>query len=118
MKSRTRSKEKGLISQLVSSLTYKGNMDVELIIIILLMSLFGLIMVASASSITALYRQGDSLYFLKTQALVAALGFIAMLVVSKIDYHIIASKKVLTPYRFYDKIIWHNTDQGDCYEKH
>lgn len=97
MKSNTRPKEKGLLSEIISSFKYKGKMDVELIIIILLMTLFGLIMVASASSITGLYRHGDALHFLKTQAIVGVGGFLAMLFMSKIDYHIIASKQVLNP---------------------
>lgn len=97
MKSNARPKEKGLLEQIISSFKDKSKMDVELLIIILLMTLFGLIMVASASSITGLYRHGDSLHFLKTQAIVGVGGFLAMLFVSKIDYHIIASKQVLKP---------------------
>ena len=97
MKVKSRKRKKGIFHQLISSLTYKGNMDMELIILIMIMLLFGLIMVASASSVTALYRQGDSMYFLKKQLIVAILGFILMLVLSKVDYHILTSPKVLIP---------------------
>ena len=69
----------------------------EFLIILMIIILFGLIMVASASSVTALYRQGDSLYFLKKQLLMAVLGIIGMLILSKIDYHWLCSPNVLLP---------------------
>ncbi len=67
----------------------------EFLIILVIIVLFGLIMVGSASSVTALYRQGDSLYFLKKQLIMAILGVIGMLVLSKIDYHILTSPQIL-----------------------
>lgn len=97
MKSYYAKRKKSLTSQLVSSLKYKGNMDVELVALILIMVLFGLIMVASASSVTALYRYGKSMKFFERQLIVGAAGFVGMLVVSKIDYHILASHRVLKP---------------------
>lgn len=97
MKTYSAKRKKSLASQLVSSLKYKGNMDVELISLILIMVLFGLIMVASASSVTALYRYGDSMKFFERQLIVGAAGFVGMLIVSKIDYHILASRQVLKP---------------------
>lgn len=90
-------RRKSLLSQLINSLTYKGTMDMELIVLILIMVLFGLIMVASASSYTALRRHGDSLLFFRKQLIVALLGFAVMLAASKVDYHILASPRVLTP---------------------
>ena len=75
----------------------KGQMDKELLLIIGVMLLFGLVMVASASSVTALYSHGDSLYFFKKQILVAILGFAAMFVVSKVDYHFLLKPAVLFP---------------------
>lgn len=75
----------------------KGTMDMEFLIILMIIILFGLIMVASASSVTALYRQGDSLYFLKKQLLMAVLGIIGMLILSKVDYHWLCSPNVLLP---------------------
>ncbi len=69
-----------------------NKMDVEMLSIITIMVLFGLVMVGSASSISALYRFNNSMHFLSKQIFVAIAGFIAMLVISKIDYH-----KLCTP---------------------
>ncbi|MBR5587069.1 MAG: putative lipid II flippase FtsW [Clostridia bacterium] len=70
-------------------------MDMEFLIILMIIVLFGLIMVGSASSVTALYRQGDSLYFLKKQLLMAVVGVVLMLIVSRIDYHFLCSSQIL-----------------------
>lgn len=87
--------KKNLLSR--SPLSFKGTMDMEFLIILMIILLFGLIMVGSASSVTALYRQGDSLYFLKKQLLMAVLGVIGMFVLSRIDYHYLSSWKVILP---------------------
>lgn len=87
--------KKNLLS--LSPLSFKGTMDMEFLIILMIILLFGLIMVGSASSVTALYRQGDSLYFLKKQLLMAVLGVIGMFVLSRIDYHYLSSWKVILP---------------------
>lgn len=67
----------------------------EFIVILMIIILFGLIMVGSASSVTALYRQGDSLYFLKKQLLMAVVGIVGMFIISKIDYHLLCSPQIL-----------------------
>ena len=79
------------------SLSAAGGMDMEFLIILLIIILFGLIMVGSASSVTALYRQGDSLYFLKKQLIMAVAGVIGMFILSKIDYHLLCSPQILLP---------------------
>ncbi|MBS1153678.1 MAG: ftsW [Myxococcaceae bacterium] len=53
---------------------------------ILLLVGMGLVMVYSASAITALDKMGDSFYFLKRQAIAAGLGLIAMGVAMKMGY--------------------------------
>ncbi len=58
---------------------------VELLILITV----GLVMLFSASFANALYYKGDSLYFIKRQAGFAIMGIAAMLIISKIDYHIL-----------------------------
>ncbi len=63
--------------------------------IISIMVIFGLIMVGSASSVSALYLHGNSMHFLTKQLIVAAVGFVLMLIIANIDYHIIASPLVL-----------------------
>ena len=48
--------------------------------------IIGIIMVFSSSSASAYYAHGDSYYYLKRQMMWAVLGFISMMVLSKIDY--------------------------------
>src|SRR5699024_3061938 len=60
--------------------------DYVLIIVIISILIIGTIMVYSASSVWALYKFGDSFYFLKRQLLFAGTGLVAMLGVSKIPY--------------------------------
>lgn len=62
--------------------------DVSLWFALLFLVGFGLIMIYSASSYIAFTdHNGDQTYFLKRQAIAVALGFVAMLVVSRIPYH-------------------------------
>jgi cell division protein FtsW len=58
----------------------------NLVLIILFILAFGLLMLNSAGLPVAKYRYGDSLYFLRSQALRIVLGLLLMLVVSRIDY--------------------------------
>jgi len=74
-----------------------GQMDFALLIIVFIMLALGIIMVMSASAPTSLAEEGNSYEYVKTQALSAVLGIIAMFVVSKIDYKI---------YKKFDKLIY------------
>lgn len=47
---------------------------------------FGMVMIYSASAITALDRHGDALYYLKRQSIACALGVVAMAVCLKLGY--------------------------------
>jgi cell division protein FtsW len=62
-------------------------MFVFLLAVVLVINLVGLVMVLSASSVTALYEYGSSWYLFKRQLLWMALGIVAMLVVMRFDYH-------------------------------
>ena len=63
--------------------------DYTLLFIIIFLVGFGLVMLYSTSSYNArLNFNGDSAYYLKRQLTASLLGFAAMLVVSRIDYHI------------------------------
>jgi len=75
----------------------KEPIDFVLLVVVFMMLALGLIMVMSASSPTSLAETGSSYEYVKTQALSAVLGLIAMLVISKIDYKI---------YRRFDKLIY------------
>ena len=60
--------------------------------IVILLLAFGLIMMFSASYATAYSEYGDSLYYIKRQALFAVAGIGIMLVASVVDYHIFRSR--------------------------
>ena len=64
----------------------KKRFDFVLFIAILLLILFGLIMIYSASSIWAEYKFHDSFKYVKQQALFIGIGIFLLITVSKIDY--------------------------------
>ncbi|MFA6098499.1 MAG: putative lipid II flippase FtsW [Patescibacteria group bacterium] len=71
----------------MSGINYK-KADYKLIIIIAIVLIYGLIMLASASSVISFEKFGDSNYLLKHQLLFGVLiGIIGFLITSKIDYH-------------------------------
>lgn len=63
--------------------------DYSLLFIILFLVGFGLIMVYSTSSYTAGLDYGDAAYFFKRQAIFSVMGIVTMLIISKVDYHIL-----------------------------
>ena len=73
----------------------QGSMNMLLFNVILILLCFGLIMCFSASAPSGQERYNDSYYFFKKQLYMAIAGFIAMLVMSKIDYHLL--RKHLLP---------------------
>ena len=75
----------------------KQPIDFVLLIIVFMMLALGIIMVMSASAPTSLAESGNSYEYVKTQALSAVLGIIAMFIISKIDYRI---------YKRFDKLIY------------
>ena len=68
---------------------YEHGFDRPMLIIILLLSLFGLIMVYSSSYVYALTYYGNSAYFVLRQARVLLLGILAMLLMTKFGYKMI-----------------------------
>ena len=65
-----------------------GGLDAPFLVLVLILVVFGLIMLFSASYATALYRFKDSFHFIKDQVLFALIGLAAMYVASRVDYHI------------------------------
>ncbi len=61
-------------------------LDQILFIAVVILSLFGLIMIYSASSIWAEYKFNDSFHYLKYQAVFFGIGIFLMILMSKIDY--------------------------------
>lgn len=73
----------------------KGQIDYTLLIIVVFMLAFGLVMVYSASSYNATLLTGDSLYYLKKQAISCVLGIAAIIAIVKIGY------------KFFYKVAWY-----------
>ena len=65
----------------------QGKMDLVFFILVLVLLAFGLIMLFSASYANAYYYKGNSFQYIGRQAVFAVIGVIAMLVISRIDYH-------------------------------
>ncbi len=61
--------------------------DYSLLFVIIFLTVFGLIMIYSASSYTAQLKMDDAGYYLWRQAKIAGAGFVLMIIVSFIDYH-------------------------------
>ncbi len=64
-----------------------GKPDFLFLFLVLILLVFGLIMVASSSHVSALYKYGDSYHYIKRQLFFAVVGFLIMLGVAFFDYH-------------------------------
>ncbi len=63
-------------------------MDFSTVIMVVLLMIVGLIALFSASYPTALYNFNDPTRFIRNQFIFAVVGMVAMLIVSRVDYHI------------------------------
>lgn len=70
----------------------KNNFDLILFISVILISIFGVIMIYSSSSIWAEYKFDDQFRYLKLQSLFLFIGIILMYIISKIPYKIYLDK--------------------------
>jgi cell division protein FtsW len=61
--------------------------DILLFIVISLLTLFGLLMIYNASSVIAFRDFGDKYHYIKDQFIWVLLGFVSMILMSRIDYH-------------------------------
>jgi len=64
-----------------------GKPDFLFLFLVLILLVFGLIMVASSSHVSALYKYGDSYHYIKRQLFFAVVGVLIMLGVAFFDYH-------------------------------
>ena len=64
----------------------------SLMIAVIMLSLFGLLMIYSASSIWATYKYHDAFKYVKAQMLFMIVGFILIKILSKIDYKLYKEK--------------------------
>lgn len=67
----------------------KSGMDLTFLVLVMLLLTFGLVMLFSASHAYAFYYYNNSFEFISRQIVFAVAGVAAMLVISRIDYHII-----------------------------
>ncbi len=66
-----------------------GKMDLTFLFLLLTILTVGLVMLFSASYVYAYTHYGNNYFFISKQAIVAVIGVGVMLLVSKIDYHIL-----------------------------
>lgn len=78
---------------------YNNYYDYSLLFLTIFLSCFGLIMIYSTSSYTAQVKFSDEAYFLKKQLVAVVAGVIAMVAVSKIDYHVFIKKIPVLPFK-------------------
>ena len=65
----------------------KKKFDIYLFAAVLILIVFGIIMIYSASSIWADYKFNDSFYYIKRQLIFAVIGVVLLRFISKIDYN-------------------------------
>jgi cell division protein FtsW len=65
----------------------KRKNDKTLIIAVIIIAIFGLIMIYSASSVWAVYKYNDAFKYVKAQGLFLIMGLFLMFFLAKIDYH-------------------------------
>ncbi len=66
----------------------RGGIDLTFFVLVMIILMFGLVMMFSASYAYAYYNENhDSFFFIKKQALWAVIGLIIMLFATRIDYH-------------------------------
>ncbi len=73
----------------ITILTKNKSLQIDkiLLIAVAILSLIGLVAVFNSSIVVAFRTFGDPYHFVKSQALFLSIGFIFVLVISKIDYH-------------------------------
>jgi cell division protein FtsW len=69
--------------------------DWGIIVSVILLPAIGVLMVYSTSSVYALEKFGDADYFLKRHAVYLSAGFVAMIILMRLDYHFL--KKLVYP---------------------
>ena len=71
----------------------KNRTDYMILVLIIILVVFGVIMVHSASKVSAELSYGDSFFFTKKQIIGAVIGFISLIILSFVDYHLLEKFK-------------------------
>ena len=82
---KTESKRKPAI---IKGLSSGKSGDLWLVILTVILTVFGIVMIFSASYYKSISEAGDPYVYLKRQSIWVALGFAGMWITSKIDYHV------------------------------
>ncbi len=70
---------------------YRGKFDISLFIIVMVLAVFGITMMTSASYAYSLYNEDDSFSYMFQQLQGFAIGFVFLLIVARFDYRSYAS---------------------------
>lgn len=80
-------KKRALRPRMFLSESGHSGMDMPFLIVVLMLLAFGMVMLYSVSYAVAYYRYDNSAYFIQKQVVFAILGLVAMLFISRMDYH-------------------------------
>jgi len=83
---KVKKRRKFSLAETIGNIRVFGSMDILFLVIVLAILCYGLIMQFSASYPYAYEKTGDPMYFFRRQAIFAAIGLAAMLIVSRINY--------------------------------
>lgn len=72
-----------------------GSMDISFLIIVLILLVFGVVMMFSASYARAIYESGDPFKYFEKQAILAGVGVVGMLFISRVNYNFYKKKFVV-----------------------
>ncbi len=72
-----------------------GSMDMLFFVIIIVLLIYGLVMMFSASYMEGLLEHGDGYMYVRTQGIAAIMGVILMLFISFFDYHILMNSNIV-----------------------
>lgn len=84
--SKTKKRRNGIFGTWFASDRKGGDMDYSFLLLVVILSVFGLVMLLSASTAAASSKFGNSYRFFLRQFGYAAVGTVLMLIISKIDY--------------------------------
>lgn len=82
------SKKKSKLEGKFASLASENPGDLSIVLLTVILVVFGTVMIFSASYYKSISDVGDPYVYLKRQLLWAVVGFIAMYITSRIDYHV------------------------------
>ena len=83
-----RTEKKVIDHPMKNKIRSKGHIDYTFLFSVVLMVCVGLVMLLSASTPAARSKYGDSYYFFTRQLIFVVIGFVGMIIISKIDYKI------------------------------